>query len=111
MLPFFIGFIITLPATNPEQWMETTPQNEDKEYQFGLFLASMLWLHTGFDSTGCLSAEIGFKKSKFFNAFAVVIIVNYLCYTLPVLGALTQECQDDHCWDDGYLYTAYYAIS
>ena len=111
MLPFFIGFLITLPATNPSTWMDTTPQNEDKEYQFGLFLASMVWLHTGLDCTGCLSAEIGFKKDKFFNAFVVAIVVNYFCYTLPVLGALTQECHDDNCWDDGYLYTAYNAIS
>ncbi len=112
LLPFFIGFLYSLPQTNLNSWIDPTPQNEDNEYQFGLFLATMLWLHTGWDSTGCLSAEIGCKKSNFFKAFIVAIIVDYIGYTIPVLGALTIDCNDDtnSCWDDGYLYTAYHKI-
>ena len=112
LLPFLVGFAWSLPNTDFSSWTDTEPQNEDREYQFGLFLSTMLWLHTGWDSTGCLSAEIGFNKSKFFRPFLGAIILDYLGYTLPVLAALTVTCNSgENCWDDGYLYTAFHAIS
>ena len=114
LLPFFIGFVVSLPNTNVNTWIDRTAQNEEKEYQFGLWLAATIWLHTGWDSMGCLSAEIGFPKHKFFRAFLWAILLDYIGYTLPVLAALTIDCESNdntQCWDDGYLYTAYYAIS
>ena len=73
----------------------------------------MIWLSTGWDCTGCLSAEIGFEKRKFFRPFLGAMVLDYFGYTLPVLAAITVHCDNsvDHCWDDGYLYTAFYAIS
>eukprot|EP00484_Ammonia_sp_Unknown_P029189 CAMPEP_0197026550 /NCGR_PEP_ID=MMETSP1384-20130603/6610_1 /TAXON_ID=29189 /ORGANISM="Ammonia sp." /LENGTH=546 /DNA_ID=CAMNT_0042455235 /DNA_START=64 /DNA_END=1704 /DNA_ORIENTATION=- len=109
LLPFLIGFLYSLPQTDFNAWIDTTPQNEHKEYQFGLWLSTLLWLHTGWDSTGCLSAEIGFPKKKFFNAFVVAMVMDYVGYTIPLLGALTVQCTE-RCWDAGYLYTAYHAI-
>merc|ERR1719242_2762723 len=112
LLPFIIGFIWSLPDTDFSSWTDTEPQNEGNQYKFGLFLSTMMWLHTGWDSTGCLSAEIGFDKSKFFRPFLGAMVLDYLGYTLPLLAAVTVKCGDeDNCWDDGYLYTAFHGIS
>eukprot|EP01083_Nonionella_stella_P147461 465305_1 len=111
LLPFVIGFFYSLPDTNVYSWTNTTPQSDNGQYQWGLFLSTMLWLHTGWDSTGCLTAEFRFDKSKFFNAFIIGMVLDYLTYTIAVLGAVTVPCNaSDSCWDLGYLYTAYDAI-
>jgi len=114
LLPFLVGFVWSLPNTDCSSWTDTVPQNAEGLYQFQLFLSTMLWLYTGWDSTGCLSAEIGFNKSKFFNPFLGAIVLDYVGYTLPVLAAITVHCDastDSNCWDDGYLYTAFHSIS
>eukprot|EP01083_Nonionella_stella_P155495 502387_1 len=106
LLPFIIGFLYSIPDINIEIWSNTKPYNDSGEYKWGLFLSSMLWLHCGWDSVGSLTAELNFPKSKIFLCFIFGIILDYLSYTIPIIGALTIKC-DDNCWDDGYLYTAY----
>ena len=95
LLPFLIGFVWSLTDTDLSSWTDTEPQNEENQYQFGLFLTTMLWLHTGWDSTGCLSAEIGFDKSKFFRPFLGAMVLDYLAYTLPLLAAVTVKCGNE----------------
>jgi amino acid transporter len=106
LLPFIIGFSYSIPNINVEAWTNTKPYNDSGEYQWGLFLSSMIWLHCGWDSVGSLTAELNFPKSEIFLCFVFGIILDFLSYVIPVIGALTVKC-DDNCWDDGYLYTAY----
>ena len=117
LLPFIIGFIYSIPNINIEQqWFNSNnnkPYNDNNQYQFGLFFSTLLWLHNGWDSVGGLTAELRFKKSKIFASFIGGIILDYLSYTIPVLAALTVKCNNDNdndCWNDGYLYTAYNKI-
>ena len=85
-LPFIIGFIYTLPETSIAAIASTKPYNETHEYQLGLWLSTLIWLHTGWDS-------VAFKKSKLFLAFLVAIVLDYVSYTMPILGSLTQKCE------------------
>eukprot|EP01083_Nonionella_stella_P181257 648631_1 len=112
LLPFLIGFIYSIPHINVSTWSNHTTYNDNDNnhnIQWGLFLSTLIWLHTGWDCVASLTAELNFNKSKIFASFAGGIVLDYLVYTLPVLGALTVTCSTD-CWADGYLYTAYNQI-
>lgn len=106
MAPFIVGFVFSAPNIDISTWTDTTVYNDDDEPQWGVFLSMMLWVSSGWDTVGSFMAELEFDKSRIFGTFAAAMILVYLSYTLPILGALTEPC-DEHCWDDGYLYTAY----
>ena len=106
VLPFIIGFFASLKYFDINNLTDNRPQNNNNEYQWGLFIATIMWLHTGWDSLGSLTAELGFNRSKLFLCFIFAMVMDYFVYTISIIGAASIKCDND-CWDDGYLFVAF----
>ncbi|ETO23743.1 amino acid transporter [Reticulomyxa filosa] len=63
-------------------------------------------LHTGRDVMGCVAGEAGFAPKDFIKCFIISIVMDWVGYTLPLIGAFTVP-YDGSAWQNGYLITAY----
>lgn len=76
---------------------------ESSPRDLNLFLSTMLWLNSGWDSMGNLAAEVSSPKALV-SGLLLAAAANPIVYIAAMFGALAAG---PGSWSDGYLATAY----
>eukprot|EP00928_Gymnodinium_smaydae_P006192 TRINITY_DN12161_c0_g1_i3.p1 TRINITY_DN12161_c0_g1~~TRINITY_DN12161_c0_g1_i3.p1 ORF type:complete len:512 (+),score=50.42 TRINITY_DN12161_c0_g1_i3:75-1610(+) len=109
LLPFVVGICVSIPSwrtafavlqgAQPATLQKTQPELKD----LNLFLSTMMWLNTGWDSMGNLASEVA-TPAAMARGLAMAASWCPLVYILCTFGALAAGPGD---WNEGYLAVAY----
>jgi len=109
LLPFIVGVCISVPCW-PVAWEAligsesvTGKPQEPRQMDFNVFLSTMMWLNTGWDSMGNLASEVK-SPVVFVQGLTAASFMIPLLYVVCTIGALAAG---PGSWDDGYLAVAY----
>jgi len=106
MLPFLVGMVFAAPFF-PVAWeelagsAEATVQPPSKD--LNLFVSTMLWLNTGWDSMGNLASDVH-SPSDLVRGLTLAAAATLVLYTLCTFAALGAG---PGSWSGGYLAVAY----
>eukprot|EP00435_Cladocopium_sp_Y103_P016095 s1521_g4.t1 len=101
MLPF----LVALPWSAPHfglAWDHTFDSQMKTTKDLNLFLSSLIWLNTGWDSFGNLAEDVAGPKDLV-HGLLFAALSAFVVYVLCTFQALS----DDGAWQDGYLSLAY----
>eukprot|EP00434_Breviolum_minutum_P041112 symbB.v1.2.036567.t1/scaffold5193.1/size29919/1 len=100
LLPFLVALPWSVPHF-PMAWAHTFESSEQSK-DLNLFLSSLIWLNTGWDSFGNLAEDVA-GPFELIHGLLYAALAAFVVYVLCTFQALTV----DGSWEDGYLSVAY----
>eukprot|EP01104_Vermistella_antarctica_P007930 TRINITY_DN1967_c1_g1_i3.p1 TRINITY_DN1967_c1_g1~~TRINITY_DN1967_c1_g1_i3.p1 ORF type:complete len:517 (+),score=23.83 TRINITY_DN1967_c1_g1_i3:310-1860(+) len=97
--PFFVELFIELPRLNPQDWVGVPAIDT---IDWGLYLSTLLWSFTGWDSMGTMAGEVDNPGRTYPIGVAIALFINSLVFVIPVAVGLSVD-PDYHNWRDGYF--------
>jgi amino acid transporter len=55
---------------------------------WGLFISTIMWSYTGWDSLGCIAGEVQNPSKTYLRGSLITIVLVTLTYVVPVLSAI-----------------------
>eukprot|EP01101_Sappina_pedata_P010073 TRINITY_DN6252_c0_g1_i1.p1 TRINITY_DN6252_c0_g1~~TRINITY_DN6252_c0_g1_i1.p1 ORF type:complete len:480 (+),score=128.92 TRINITY_DN6252_c0_g1_i1:190-1440(+) len=105
LAPFLLLCFWSLPQVTPSVWFEGSSEN----IQWGMFISTLMWNGSGWDSVGLLSAETIDSKRIFPIAIIISMVLVNGTHLLPILFCTSID-KDWYNWRDGEFERIAYMI-
>lgn len=99
LIPYLLLFILRIPYIDPStQWVPYAVA----DCNWGLYFATIIWIHTGWDGMGTIASEVANPKRTYAVGFSLANALIMIVNLLPIIAGLTLTA-DRHDWEDGVL--------